>query len=312
MGAPVPPTRGVTAPGRDVPGTAQRDLDVIVVAYGPVAGVAEALETLGPGPSVVVVDNASSSATRAVVSASGARYVDPGRNLGFAAAVNLAMTRLAHTDADVLLLNPDARITSGELERLHAELHSRPDVACVAPRQHLPGSEAPSRAHWPWHTPMGAWAEAIGLSRRRLDSERYFLGGAVLLLRRSALADVGLFDERFFLYGEDEDWQRRAVDRGWRIRLCPEVTAVHGSGGTESDPARLQLRLHASLERYVRKWFGSGGWAFYRAGTLFGLVPRALVRSGRRGQTARRLTRLYVAGPDRTARRAGAVPGPGG
>ncbi len=130
-------------------------------------------------------------------------------------------------------------------------------------------------------------------------------------MRRAALADVGLFDERFFLYGEDEDWQRRAVDRGWRVRLCPEVTAVHGSGGTESDPARLQLRLHASLERYVRKWFGGGGWALFRAGTLFGLALRALSRRGPRGRSARRLARLYVAGPDRMARRAGAVPGPG-
>ena len=295
-----------------MPGAGPRDPEVIVVAYGPVAAVAEALEALGPGVSVVVVDNASSPATRDAVTGAGARYVDPGRNLGFAAAVNLAMTRLSDTDADVLLLNPDARITSGELERLHAELRARPDVACVAPLQHHPASGAPSRAHWPWHTPWGAWAEAIGLSRRRLNSERYFLGGAVLLLRRSALTEVGLFDERFFLYGEDEDWQRRALDRGWHVRLCPEVTAVHGSGGTESDPARLQLRLHASLERYVRKWFGSTGWAVYRAGTLFGLVPRALVRRGRPAQTARRLTRLYVRGPDRSARRAGAVPGRGG
>src|SRR5579863_5263231 len=171
-GASVPSWREVRAPASGTRGVGHRDLDVIVVAYGPVAAVAETLDTLGPDASVVVVDNASSPATRDAVTGAGARYVDPGRNLGFAAAVNLAMTRLPDTDADVLLLNPDARITPGELEHLHAELRARPRVACVAPLQHHPGSGAPSRAHWPWHTPWGAWAEAIGLSRRRLDSER--------------------------------------------------------------------------------------------------------------------------------------------
>ncbi|HLM95624.1 MAG TPA: glycosyltransferase family 2 protein [Acidimicrobiales bacterium] len=302
----------MTTPGPDMPGDHTPQVNVIVVAYGPVAALTEALETLGAGVSVVVVDNASSSATEHAVAGAGARYVDPGRNLGFAAAVNRAMALLPDAEADVLLLNPDARITPSELQRLHAELLTRPDVACVAPVQHRPGTGGPSRAHWPWHTPGGAWADAVGLGRRRLDSERYFLGGAVLLLRRRALTEVGLFDERFFLYGEDEDWQRRALDRGWRVRLCPEVTAVHGSGGTESDPARLQLRLHASLERYMRKWFGVGGWELYRAGMLFGLVPRALLGRGRRRRSARRLARLYVRGPDRMAQRAGAVPGPGG
>ena len=289
-----------------------RDINVILVAYGSVAALSEALGTLGSSSPVVVIDNQSSPESKKAAADAGTRYVDPGRNLGFAAAVNLALTCLPDADADVLLLNPDARITPAELAKLHAELRSRPQVACVAPVQHTPEAAGPVRSHWPWHTPAGAWLEAIGLARRRLGSERYFLGGAVLLLRRAALVDVGVFDERFFLYGEDEDWQRRPLDRGWRVRLCPEATAVHRSGGTESDPTRLQLRLHSSLERYMRKWFGRSGWELYRAGMLFGLVLRALARRGRRGHTARRLGRIYLAGPDRMARRAGAVPERGG
>ena len=86
------------------------------------------------------------------------------------------------------------------------------------------------------------------------------------------------------------------------------MTAEHGAGGTESDGDRLQLRLHASTERFIRKWYGTMGWELYRAGTLFGLVLRLARRgAGRRRRTAR-LARLYVTGPDRTARRTGAVP----
>ena len=283
-------------------------LDVVVVAYGPPDGLAGALAALGPDYPAVVVDNSSSVATAAVARAAGARYVDPGANIGFAAAVNAALAQIDDPGRDVLLLNPDARITPDALEQLHAELMARPDVACVAPSQHTPGAGAAARARWPWHTPLGAWAEAVGLAGRRLRSSHYFLGGAVLLLRKAAVADVGRLDERYFLYSEDEDWQRRALKRGWTVRYCPEVVAEHAAGGTETDPVRLQLRLHAALERYVRKWYGAPGWAVFRAGTLVGLGLRMVVHRPARRRADARLAGLYLRGPDRVARRAGAVP----
>jgi GT2 family glycosyltransferase len=129
-------------------------------------------------------------------------------------------------------------------------------------------------------------------------------------VRKSALADVGGFDERFFLYSEDEDWQRRAVARGWRVSFCPHIEAEHVTGGSEADMVRLQLRLHAAIERYVRKWYGPAGWAVFRSGTLFGLFLRLFVHRGARRRKTARLARLYVTGPDRAARRAGAIPGP--
>jgi GT2 family glycosyltransferase len=284
------------------------DLDVVIVAYGspgPLEGALSALEGAFP---TLVVDNSSSADSAAAADAAGARYVDTGTNLGFAAAVNVALEQLVDPGRDVLLLNPDARIDPAQLTSLHQELLVHPDVACVAPAQRPPGSTAASRARWPWHTPAGAWAEAVGLSRRRLRSSRYFLGGAVLLLRKAALAEVGGFDERFFLYSEDEDWQRRAAELGWHVRFCPDVSAEHAPGGSEADATRLQLRLHAAIERYIRKWYGTSGWALYRAGTLFGQSLRLVAYRGPRRRGAARLARLYLTGPDRAARRAGAVP----
>jgi len=283
-------------------------LDVVVVAYGPPVSLAGALASLGDDYPVVVVDNASSPATAELVRTAGAHYLDPGRNLGFAAAVNMALHELVDPARDVLLLNPDARIDAGQLALLHDQLRTRAELACVAPAQHVPGSAIPSRARWPWHSPAGAWADAVGLSRRRLRSSRYFLGGAVLLVRKAALADVGGLDERFFLYSEDEDWQRRALERGWQVRFCPEVSAEHASGGTETDATRHQLRLHAAIERYIRKWHGTGGWALFRAGTLFGLSLRLVTQHGAQRTATARLARLYLSGPDRTARRTGAIP----
>ncbi len=290
--------------------TRREGLDIVIVAYGPADDLTLVLAGLADVYRTVVVDNSSSPATAALARSAGAQYVDPGANLGFAAAVNLGLEQLPDPTGDVLLLNPDARIAPPELERLHEKLLADPGVACVAPTQHRPRSSAPSRASWPWHTPAGAWAEAVGLSRHRLRSSRYFLGGAVLLVRRAALVEVGAFDERFFLYCEDEDWQRRAMERGWGVRLCPDVHAEHAAGGTETDSERLQLRLHAAIERYVRKWYGRRGWALYRAGTLFGLGLRLVVGRRARRHATTRLARLYLIGPDRAAQRAGAVPAP--
>jgi GT2 family glycosyltransferase len=53
-----------------------------------------------------------------------------------------------------------------------------------------------------------------------------------MLIRREALAEVGPFDERFFLYGEDLDWCRRSWRAGWPVLYWPQVTVTHLKGGT--------------------------------------------------------------------------------
>jgi len=286
-------------------------LEVVVVAYGPPDTLAGALDALEGAFAVTVVDNGSSPATAAVAEAAGADYVDPGANLGFAAAVNLALAHRHRPGGDVLLLNPDARIDPATLRGLQAELRARPRAACAAPVLRGSGSGGPSPNRWPWHTPAGAWAEAVGLARRRTRSPRYFLGGAVLVLRGEALAEVGQLDERFFLYGEDEDWQHRAVRRGWELHQAGGLVAEHAAGGTDRDPVRHRLRLHSAVERYVRKWYGGRGWALYRAGTVLGLAARAALAGAARRPATVALLRLYLGSPDGAAVRAGAVPADG-
>jgi GT2 family glycosyltransferase len=287
-------------------------ITVVVVAYGPAEKLAGALQPIDERHEIVIVDNSSSPEVRALAAEVGAMYIDPGTNLGFAAAVNIAL-RQRTARGDVLLLNADARIAADDFTRLHRHLYDRDDLAAVAPalRSDDGGSEVPGA--WPWHTVAGAWADAMGLAkwrvgRARPESSHYYLGGAVLLLRAEALAEVGELDERFFLYSEDEDWQRRARARGWIVRLCPDVLAVHAGGGTETDPARLRLRVHAGIERYVRKWYGHGGWAAYRAAMIAGQLVRAAVHRGPRRRADARLAGLYLTGPVRSAQRAGALP----
>jgi GT2 family glycosyltransferase len=277
------------------------DVDVIVVAYGAPELLAECLGALGTGLPVVVIDNSSDPQVRTVSEGRGARYVDPGGNRGFGAGVNLGLGLLGSGDRDVLLLNPDATVTPDGVSQLHRCLHREPDLAGVAPTQLDPRTGATTRVGWPFPTPRGAWLDAVGLGRLQRRDE--FMIGSVLLLRASALAQVGGFDERFFLYAEETDWQRRAADLGWRMALCTEVVATHVGAGTGGDATVREIHFHASQERYIRKHHGAAGWWGYRAGAMGGALVRALVLPGDRGREAAARFHLYRRGPCRVESR---------
>ena len=126
-----------------------------------------------------------------------------------------------------------------------------------------------------------------------------------MLLRWEALQQVGELDERFFLYGEETDWQRRAAQLGWRAALVPDVVAIHDGAGSSDDPRRREVLFHAAQETYIRKWYGSRGWWAYRAAACVGATARAVALSGDRRAEAARRARLYVRGPRRSAGLAG-------
>lgn len=274
-------------------------IGVVVVAYHAPEMLQDALSSLPPALPVFVVDNSSSPAVQAVSVRHGAVYDDPGRNLGFAAGVNrgVALLSLDLPHADVLLLNPDAALAPGAVEALHVALHAVPRRAAVAPALLDPDGR-PQRAVWPWPSPWGAWLDASGLGRLRRGGS--WLVGAVLMLNRQALAELGGFDERFFLYAEETDWQRRAARAGWDLALVPEVTVHHVGAGTSGDSLRRERLFHAAQETYIRKWFGSRGWTSYRTAVLLGALVRVLLPGPQRASARLRL-RLYVSGPRKMA-----------
>jgi len=283
-------------------------LHVVVVAYGPVDGLAGCLEALGGAYPVTVVDNSSNPEARLVASGAGAQYLDPGRNLGFAAGVNLGLDQVAGGH-DVLLVNPDARVWPPAVEALRHALVADQRAGCAAPALRDPRNGEAERVCWPFPSPRRAWVEAPGLGR--LLPADGFLIGAVLLLRAEALAEVGRLDERFFLYAEEVDWQFRARAAGWHPRWCPDVTAEHLGAGTGGDPRWRQSVFHASVERYVRKWYGPWGWTSFRLATVLAAGLRGVARRGETGRAERRRAVLYLRGPVR-ARGAAAPPPPAG
>ncbi|OBI57089.1 glycosyltransferase, partial [Mycobacterium sp. E796] len=167
-------------------------------------------------------------------------------NLGFAAAFN-ALVEHTPSDADLLLLNADARL-QGPLARTR-ELLRQEKVAAVAPMVHDDGAPGPER--WDIATRRRTLSRALVAaagysdllrgtpishlySRQPGESESIdgYVGGACLAINRAAWNEVGGFDEEFFLYGEETDWQARASAAGWRILLADEIDVDHGNPAT--------------------------------------------------------------------------------
>ena len=288
--------------------------EVIVVAYGTPDLLRRALEPLAGKLETTVVDNSSSPAVRQVAELAGARYLDPGRNGGFAAGVNHGLAHRRHPGRDVLLLNPDAVVAAEDVLALQRALHARPRAASAGPAQ-VDAAGVPARVEWPFPSPAAAWREALGLdalarlARRPLrapatataaatapaGARGTYVVGSVLLLRADALADVGGLDERYFLYAEETDWAYRAHRRGWEHVLVHEVVATHVGAATSTDEVRRETWVRASQERYFRTHFGAAGWAAARAAGVVGAGLRAVVGPDR--AAARRRLRLLARGP---------------
>ena len=278
-----------------------RPVHIVVVAYHKPRQLDRCLATIRGGIATTVVDNSRSAGVCAVAFNRGAEYIDPGENLGFGAGVNVALRRLLDgPPRDVLLLNPDATLAPPDIERLthHLRRPGNEEVAAVSPRLEGPDGDE-QRVMWPFPSPARAWAEAFGFGR--LPARHMFAIGAVLLLRWDALRQVGLFDERFFLYAEEVDWQRRALALGWRSELCDGAAASHIGAGTMEDPVLREALFYAAHETYIRKWYGRRGWWAYRSAACLGAAARAAVLRGERRAQAARRALLYLRGPHRSA-----------
>ena len=240
-------------------------VDVVVVSYGSRATLRDCVAPLSAtaGVRVIVVDNASPDDALDTIADLDVTVVRAGRNGGFSFGCNLGV---AAGDAPyVLLLNPDARLDDGALDALRAVLDADPSAALAAPRiLEDDGTPAPSLRRFPrlrtslgqalfLHRLIPAWDELIhDPAAYAVPSAPEWASGACMLVRRSALEQIGSMDERFFLYCEDTDLCRRIWDAGLTVRYTPDAVARH-VGGVSGDRSSLRSVLTASRIAYARK-----------------------------------------------------------
>jgi len=284
---PVPPV-----PSRD----RNRPLAVVVVTYNSADTLAGLLDTFAAGlegldeTEVVIADNASADNSVAVALAHpvGARVVQTGWNGGYAAGINAALATI-RAAADVLILNPDIRLSSGAAARL-VDMLRHGDVGVVAPRiVHQDGAPYHSLRREP--SLQTAWADALlgtrlgaGIDRGECvcdtacyDAPRMidWASGAALMISAEARAGVGAWDESFFLYSEEVDFQRRARAAGYRVAYTPHARVVHFGGDYQRNP-RLYAILTVNRIRDYARHHGAISTALFRAAVVTGEVLRSL------------------------------------
>jgi len=304
------------------------ELSVIIVNYNTGALLRKCLDSVWPqrppGCEVFVVDNASADGSVEGLEAAfpGLRLIRNGRNDGYARANNQAL-RLAGGQY-ALLLNPDVTLEPGALAAALAYMDSQPYVGILGPRILRPDGRLDPPARRSFKTPGTYLYKALGLSRlfpRHPRFGRYYLSyldematadvdsvvGAFLLIRREVIERIGLLDERFFMYCEDEDWCWRAKQAGWRVVYYPAAVVRHSRGSsTSKHPFRMAYHLHRSYFLYHRKNIAPRYPAIVNAavyaGIALGLVTAIVTRAGQRW-AGRRPERL----PEITAERARAA-----
>ncbi len=233
-------------------------IEIIVVDNDSKDGSAEAVR--GAFPEVVLLANST--------------------NLGFGAACNQAI-KTARSPF-VLLLNSDARLTAEALKAVYDCMES--EESCGAAGCKLVNAEGRQATNTRnFLTPFNQTLEQANLTSRlssrylrrsyspKVDGELKdrsvdWIDGACLMLRRAALDEVGLFDERFFMYSEDEDLCLRLKRHGWSVCYSAAGTAFHRGGATtEKDRVNMLTHFYFGQILFLRKHRGRSSALLYLA-----------------------------------------------
>lgn len=253
-------------------------LAIIIVSYQvrePLQRCLAALQkaTEGLDVAIHVVDNASSDGTGPMVRDQfpTVDFVPLPDNIGYGRANNLAIRK--SQAPYVLLLNPDTEVPPGALEPLLAILETDPRLGGLTARVLLEDGRLDAACRRNFPRPRDLLYKQLGLPRLfpwSGEFNHYNLGnvpedqavdvecvmGAFFLVKRDVLTQVGLFDDQFFLYGEDLDLCRRIGQAGWRIRYEPSVSIRHIKGASASKNPQVAIReFHRSWQiLYDKHW----------------------------------------------------------
>ncbi|MBD8874623.1 glycosyltransferase family 2 protein [Rhodanobacter sp. DHB23] len=234
-----------------------QQVTLVCVTYQSHGLVDELADMLRLFPKVLVIDNGSSDGTAGALRERlpQARIIERAGNAGFGCANNEAMAQVATPYA--LLLNPDCRIEPATLLTLLDTLRRYPDAAIAAP-QGWRDSHTPRKSYRP------AFYEMVAKMPYRVPDATCsvrWVPGCCLLLRVEVFKEVGGFDERFFLYYEDDDLCLRLHDAGYECLLEPAAKVLHPGNASSAPSLRTSFTKHYHYARSrhmaIRKYLGA-------------------------------------------------------
>ena len=272
------------------------DLSIIIVSWNTSGELQNCLrtvvETATDSVEIILVDNASSDDSVAMVKKDfpAVRVIENDANYGFGKASNqgIAISRGRY----VLLLNPDSEVIPGALRELVRFGDANPDVGIFGLKVlNSDGSLQYSCRRFPTFM-AGIFRNSI--LRHFLPKNPYvkdylmadlehtsacevdWVSGCAMVLRRELLEDIGVMDERFFMYCEDVDMGYRAKQNGWKVMYFPGAVVVHSkSKSSDKCPNRMIIEHHKSMYRFFHKHYLHEYSILFRMIVPLGLIMRA-------------------------------------
>lgn len=261
---------------------------------------------------VCVVDNASSDGSAEMVTSEfpQTRLIVNQDNAGYPRANNQGLMTFGFPGVDTrsalpsyaLLLNPDTEVPADGIAKMLEFMGEHLDAGIAGPKLvRLDGTlDLACRRSFP--TPEVSFHRIVGLSRLFPRSRRFArynltyldpdetaevdaVVGAFMLVRGSAISQVGLLDDQFFMYGEDLDWAFRIKAAGWKVLYNPTVTVLHVKRAAARHSARAQVEFYRAMGIFYRKHYRAETPRLANAavvGVIFILEHLAKLRLARR------------------------------
>lgn len=254
-------------------------VSIVTVNYNAGLLLADCIKAaLKQAQQIIVVDNASSDSSlteleRRLSAEPHLQVISLNKNVGFAAGCNVGLK--AASAPFILFLNPDCMLMPDAIGRLLQVMERDSSVGMVGGRLlNLDGSEqGGSRRAIP--TPWRSLVRALRLYRLAAYWPNLFfdyqlhhqplpekpieveaISGALMLVRRKAIEQIGAWDEGYFLHCEDLDWCMRFRQKGWKILFVPEVAVLHHKGVcSQTRPIFVAWHKHRGMMRFYQKFF---------------------------------------------------------
>jgi N-acetylglucosaminyl-diphospho-decaprenol L-rhamnosyltransferase len=207
--------------------TTAAEVTIVAVTFNSTPVLEPMLQSVPAGTLVMLVDNASDDAAQLVhlAGAYGARIIQNTQNIGFGAACNQGAA-IARTEF-LLFLNPDARLDLGALDLLIGAARQYPAASAFNPALIDDDGHVRFKRH---SDLLPGKKMARGLPKA--EGEVTVLVGAALLVRREAFEKVGGFDEKIFLYYEDDDISLRLSQSCGPLMVIPAAVVRHARGAS--------------------------------------------------------------------------------
>lgn len=228
-----------------------------------------------PVERLFIVDNSSNDDFKVLEERSERiRYYHNEKNIGYGGAHNIAMREAIKVGAKYhVVVNPDIYFEHGTLETLTDYMDNHPEVGQIMPKVFYPNGDlqylckmVPTPMDLIFKRFLPAKLTEKRLHRFQLRFTGYneimnvpYLSGCFMFFRVAALEEVGMFDERFFMYPEDIDITRRMHEQ-YKTIFYPYASIIHAHAAASKTSSKM-LKIHiTNMVKYFNKW----GWFFDR------------------------------------------------